>query len=105
MFLTCLARRAWDTSHSLRPRASLSTRFVIGVIESGHLRRYAADAGITPEAYYERMVASSGIPLGRVGRAEEFGDRFVLAVSARFLRHGRGDQSRWRALPGDIGSG
>jgi NAD(P)-dependent dehydrogenase (short-subunit alcohol dehydrogenase family) len=57
------------------------------VIESGQLERYAADAGIMPEAYYERMVASSGIPLGRVGRAEEFGDicSFLLSPRASYV--------------------
>jgi NAD(P)-dependent dehydrogenase (short-subunit alcohol dehydrogenase family) len=47
------------------------------------LRRYAADAGITPEAYYERMVATSGIPLGRVGRPEEFADLASFLLSSR----------------------
>jgi NAD(P)-dependent dehydrogenase (short-subunit alcohol dehydrogenase family) len=60
---------------------------LIGVIESGQLRRYAAEAGIAPEAYYERMVSSAGIPLGRVGRPEEFADlaSFLLSARASYL--------------------
>jgi NAD(P)-dependent dehydrogenase (short-subunit alcohol dehydrogenase family) len=60
---------------------------LIGVIESGQLERYAAAAGITPQAYYERMVASAGIPLGRVGRPREFADigSFLLSVRASYL--------------------
>ena len=56
---------------------------LIGVIESGQLRRYAAEAGITPQAYYERMVTSAGIPLGRVGRPAEFADLACFLLSAR----------------------
>ncbi len=60
---------------------------LIGVIESGQLRRYAAEAGVTPQAYYERMVTSSGIPLGRVGRPAEFADlaSFLLSERASYI--------------------
>jgi NAD(P)-dependent dehydrogenase (short-subunit alcohol dehydrogenase family) len=60
---------------------------LIGVIESGQLERRAADAGITPEAYYERMVADCHIPLGRVGRAAEFADlaSFMLSPRASYV--------------------
>jgi NAD(P)-dependent dehydrogenase (short-subunit alcohol dehydrogenase family) len=56
---------------------------LIGVIESGQLERYAAAAGITPRAYYERMVTSAGIPLGRVGRPAEFADLACFLLSPR----------------------
>jgi NAD(P)-dependent dehydrogenase (short-subunit alcohol dehydrogenase family) len=56
---------------------------LIGAIESGQLRRYAAEAGLTPEAYYERMVSTSGIPMGRVGKPEEFADLAAFLLSPR----------------------
>jgi NAD(P)-dependent dehydrogenase (short-subunit alcohol dehydrogenase family) len=60
---------------------------VIGVIESGQLERRASAAGITPRAYYERMVADCKIPLGRVGRAAEFADlaSFLLSPRASYI--------------------
>jgi NAD(P)-dependent dehydrogenase (short-subunit alcohol dehydrogenase family) len=70
-------------SRELAPEGIRVNAVLIGVIESGQLRRYAAEAGITPEAYYERMVATSGIPLGRVGRTEEFADLASFLLSSR----------------------
>lgn len=74
-------------SRELAPQGVRVNAVLIGVIESGQLRRYAAEAGITPEAYYERMVAGSGIPLGRVGRPEEFGalGAFLLSERASYV--------------------
>jgi NAD(P)-dependent dehydrogenase (short-subunit alcohol dehydrogenase family) len=70
-------------SRELAPEGIRVNAVLIGVIESGQLRRYAAEAGITPEAYYERMVTTSGIPMGRVGRPEEFADLASFLLSAR----------------------
>ncbi len=70
-------------SRELAPEGIRVNAVLIGVIESGQLRRYAAEAGITPDAYYERMVATSGIPLGRVGRPEEFADLAAFLLSPR----------------------
>jgi len=56
---------------------------LIGVVESGQLERYAAAAGLTPQQYYERMVSDSAIPLGRVGRPQEFADLASFLLSAR----------------------
>jgi NAD(P)-dependent dehydrogenase (short-subunit alcohol dehydrogenase family) len=60
---------------------------LIGVIESAQLERRAAMAGITPQAYYERMVRDARIPLGRVGRAGEFADlaSFLLSPRASYV--------------------
>jgi NAD(P)-dependent dehydrogenase (short-subunit alcohol dehydrogenase family) len=56
---------------------------LIGVIESGQLERRAAAASITPQAYYERMVIDTGIPLGRVGHPAEFADLAAFLLSPR----------------------
>jgi NAD(P)-dependent dehydrogenase (short-subunit alcohol dehydrogenase family) len=74
-------------SRELAPEGIRVNAIVIGVIESGQLERYAAEAGITPQAYYERMVASLRIPLGRVGRPGEFADlaAFLLSTRASYI--------------------
>ena len=70
-------------SRELAPEGIRVNAVLIGVIESGQLSRYAAEAGVTPEAYYERMVTTSRIPLGRVGRPEEFADLAAFLLSPR----------------------
>ncbi len=70
-------------SRELAPASIRVNAVLIGVIESGQLRRYAAEAGLTPEQYYERMVTTTGIPLGRVGRPEEFADLASFLLSSR----------------------
>ena len=60
---------------------------LIGVIESAQLERLAALAGVTPQAYYARMVEDCGIPLGRVGQPREYADLacFLLSKRASYL--------------------
>lgn len=70
-------------SRELAPQGIRVNAVLIGVIESGQLERYAAQAGMTPAEYYERMVESSSIPLGRVGRPAEFGDLGSYLLSSR----------------------
>jgi NAD(P)-dependent dehydrogenase (short-subunit alcohol dehydrogenase family) len=70
-------------SRELAPNGIRVNAILIGVIESGQLERYAADAGITPQAYYKRMVTDSRIPLGRVGHPKEFADLASFLLSAR----------------------
>jgi NAD(P)-dependent dehydrogenase (short-subunit alcohol dehydrogenase family) len=70
-------------SRELAPERIRVNAILIGVVESLQLQRRAQDAGISPQAYYERMVASTGIPLGRVGRAEEYAALAAFLLSPR----------------------
>lgn len=74
-------------SRELAPDGVRINAILIGVIESGQLERRAATAGITPQAYYERMVVGSQIPLGRVGHPQEFADlaSFLLSPRASYI--------------------
>jgi NAD(P)-dependent dehydrogenase (short-subunit alcohol dehydrogenase family) len=47
------------------------------------LQARAAAEGITPRQYYARMVETARIPLGRVGRAEEYAALAAFLLSPR----------------------
>jgi NAD(P)-dependent dehydrogenase (short-subunit alcohol dehydrogenase family) len=70
-------------SKELGPDGIRVNAVLIGLIESGQWVRIAAKSGLELSAFYERMAADSGIPLGRVGRAEEFADLACFLLSAR----------------------
>jgi NAD(P)-dependent dehydrogenase (short-subunit alcohol dehydrogenase family) len=70
-------------SRELAPEGIRVNAVLIGVIESGQLERHAAQAGIAPPEYYEQRVREARIPLGRVGRPEEFADLGAFLLSAR----------------------
>jgi len=74
-------------SKELGPDGIRVNAILIGLIESGQWVRMAARAGTELPALYERMAADAGIPLGRVGRAEEFADlaSFLLSARASYL--------------------
>jgi NAD(P)-dependent dehydrogenase (short-subunit alcohol dehydrogenase family) len=67
----------------LAPEGIRVNAVLVGVVESGQLERLAAAQGIEPRAYYERMVADCEIPLGRVGRPDEFADLAAFLLSER----------------------
>ncbi len=56
---------------------------LIGLIESGQWRRRAVDAGVSLDDLYVSMAQGSKIPLGRVGKAQEFADLAAFLLSAR----------------------
>lgn len=56
---------------------------LIGLVESGQWERRATEQGLAPGELYQRMAADAGIPLGRVGRAEEFADTVTYLLSPR----------------------
>jgi NAD(P)-dependent dehydrogenase (short-subunit alcohol dehydrogenase family) len=56
---------------------------LIGLVESGQWRRRADAAGQTEDDMYRQMAESTNIPLGRVGRSEEFADLAAFLLSDR----------------------
>ena len=70
-------------SKELGPEGIRVNAILIGLVESGQWVRGAAAAGMELPAFYERMAANAGIPLGRVGRGEEFADLASYLLSAR----------------------
>lgn len=70
-------------SRELAPEQIRVNAVLIGVVESLQLEKRAQAAGVTPQEYYQRMVASAGIPLGRVGRAQEYAALAAFLLSPR----------------------
>lgn len=56
---------------------------LVGMIESGQWARRAENAGKPPEVLYAERSREAGVPLGRIGRAEEFADVVAFLVSSR----------------------
>ena len=70
-------------SKELGPDGIRVNAVLIGLIESGQWDRQAAAQGLAVDELYARLAAGSGIPLGRVGRADEFGDLVTYLLSPR----------------------
>ena len=60
---------------------------LIGLVESNQWVRRSASTGVSLEAIYSSLPRDNGIPLGRVGQAEEFADfvAFLLSSRAAFI--------------------
>jgi NAD(P)-dependent dehydrogenase (short-subunit alcohol dehydrogenase family) len=56
---------------------------LIGLVASGQWRRRAEAAGQSEDDFYRQMARSTSIPLGRVGRADEFADLAAYLLSDR----------------------
>ena len=56
---------------------------LIGLVRSGQWERIAQSQGLHLEDLYGSMAADAGVPLGRVGRAEEFADVVTFLLSPR----------------------
>ncbi len=70
-------------SKELGPSAIRVNAVLIGLIESGQWERRASTQGTDAAALYADLARGSAIPLGRVGRAEEFSDLVCYLLSAR----------------------
>jgi NAD(P)-dependent dehydrogenase (short-subunit alcohol dehydrogenase family) len=70
-------------SKELGPLGVRVNALLIGLIESGQWVRMADAAGQELGEFYERMAQGAAIPLGRVGRTEEFADVAAFLLSAR----------------------
>jgi NAD(P)-dependent dehydrogenase (short-subunit alcohol dehydrogenase family) len=70
-------------SKELAPDGIRVNAVLIGLIESGQWVRSATDSGLELPAFYARMADGAGIPLGRVGRSEDFADLACFLLSAR----------------------
>jgi NAD(P)-dependent dehydrogenase (short-subunit alcohol dehydrogenase family) len=70
-------------SKELAPDGIRVNAILIGLIESGQWVRMAEAAGVELADFYEQMARNSSIPLGRVGRADEFADLAAYLLSER----------------------
>jgi NAD(P)-dependent dehydrogenase (short-subunit alcohol dehydrogenase family) len=70
-------------SKELGPDGIRVNAVLIGLIESGQSARRAQAAGVGIDELHASMASNGAIPLGRVGRAEEFADLASYLLSAR----------------------
>jgi NAD(P)-dependent dehydrogenase (short-subunit alcohol dehydrogenase family) len=70
-------------SKELGPQGIRCNAILIGLIESGQWVRAAQASGQPLPEFYARMAEGASIPLGRVGRADEFADLGAFLLSAR----------------------
>ncbi len=68
-------------SQELAPEGIRVNAVLVGLVESGQWRRRAEQSGRTLEEVYEEL--GHGVPLGRVGRSEEFADLVSYLLSPR----------------------
>jgi len=70
-------------SKELGPHGIRVNAVLVGSIESGQWVRRALEAGKPLEPFLQERARHAGIPLGRVGRAEEFADTVAFLLSPR----------------------
>jgi NAD(P)-dependent dehydrogenase (short-subunit alcohol dehydrogenase family) len=70
-------------ANEMGPRGVRVNAILIGLIESDQWVRRARNAGVDLQEFYKNLVKGSNIPLGRIGRAEEFADLAAFLLSPR----------------------
>ena len=71
------------SSKDLGPMGIRVNAVLIGLVESGQWRRRAEETGQSLAELYDQLGQHSNIPLGRVGKAEEFADLVSYLLSDR----------------------
>jgi len=71
------------TASEVGPRGVRVNAILIGLIASGQWVRRAKEANVALDEYYASMAKGANIPLGRVGRTEEFADLAAFLLSPR----------------------
>jgi NAD(P)-dependent dehydrogenase (short-subunit alcohol dehydrogenase family) len=70
-------------SQEAAPRGVRVNAILIGLIESGQWVRRAKESNVDLATFYAQMAKNSRIPLGRLGRADEFADLASYLLSSR----------------------
>ncbi len=70
-------------SKELGPEGIRVNAVLVGMIQSGQWNRRAEASGKPAEAFFTERSREAGVPLGRIGRAEEFADVVAFLLSAR----------------------
>ncbi len=70
-------------ANEVGPRGVRALAILIGLVESGQWERRAAQSGVSVTSIYQDLARNARVPLGRVGRAEEFANLATFLVSPR----------------------
>jgi NAD(P)-dependent dehydrogenase (short-subunit alcohol dehydrogenase family) len=70
-------------SKELGPDGIRVNAVLVGMIQSGQWNRRAETSGKPAETFFAERSKEAGVPLGRIGRAEEFADVVAFLLSAR----------------------
>jgi NAD(P)-dependent dehydrogenase (short-subunit alcohol dehydrogenase family) len=70
-------------SKELGPEGIRVNAVLVGMIQSSQWAKRAESSGKPPEEFYAEASRAAGVPLGRIGRAEEFADVVAFLVSSR----------------------
>ena len=70
-------------ANEVGPRGVRALAILIGLVESGQWERRAAQSGVAVDSIYHDLAHNARVPLGRVGRADEFANLAAFLLSPR----------------------